>query len=70
MPAKASELAKVARKLGFEKVRQKGSHARWKHPDGRSTTIPTHGNAEIGSWLFYEILKQMEITEEEFEQLR
>jgi len=37
MPAKASELAKVARKLGFEKVRQKGSHARWKHPDGSST---------------------------------
>ncbi|WP_293047373.1 type II toxin-antitoxin system HicA family toxin [Moorena sp. SIO1F2] len=30
------------------KVRQKGSHARWKHPDGRSTTIPVHGNAEIG----------------------
>ena len=36
MPAKASELEKVARKLGFEKVRQKGSHARWKHADGRS----------------------------------
>lgn len=70
MPAKASELAKVARKLGFEKVRQKGSHSRWKHLDGRSTTIPIHGNAEIGSWLFYEILRQMGITEEEFEQLR
>lgn len=70
MPAKASELAKVVRKLGFEKVRQKGSHARWKHPDGRSTTIPTHGSAEIGNWLFHEVLRQMGITEEEFEQLR
>jgi predicted RNA binding protein YcfA (HicA-like mRNA interferase family) len=70
MSAKANELSKVARKLGFEKVRQKGGHARWKHSDGRSTTIPIHGNAEIGSWLFYEILKQMGITEEEFEQLR
>lgn len=70
MPAKASELAKVAQKLGFVKARQKGSHARWKHPDGRATTIPIHGNAEIGSWLFHEILKQMGITEEEFEQLR
>ncbi len=47
MPAKASELAKVAQKLGFEKVRQKGSHARWKHPDGRSTTIPVHGNGML-----------------------
>ena len=47
-------------------VRQKGSHARWKHPDGRATTIPIHGNSEIGSWLFYEILKQLGINEEDF----
>ncbi|NEO95331.1 MAG: addiction module toxin, HicA family, partial [Moorea sp. SIO3G5] len=40
MPAKAKTLEKVAKQLGFQKVRQKGSHARWKHPDGRSTTIP------------------------------
>ena len=70
MPAKAKEIERVARKLGFEKVRQKGSHARWKHSDGRATTIPIHGNAEIGSWLFQEILKQLAITEEEFNQLR
>ena len=30
-------MERVARKLGFEKVRQKGSYARWKHSDGRST---------------------------------
>jgi predicted RNA binding protein YcfA (HicA-like mRNA interferase family) len=36
MPAKAKELERVAKKLGFKKVRQKGSHARWKHPDGRA----------------------------------
>ncbi len=70
MPARAKEIERVARKLGFEKVRQKGSHARWKHPDGRATTIPIHRNAEIGSWLFKEILKQLGITEEEFNQLR
>jgi predicted RNA binding protein YcfA (HicA-like mRNA interferase family) len=56
--------------LGFEKVRQKGSHARWQHPDSRSTTIPIHGNSEIGGWLFYEILDQLGITEAEFEKLR
>jgi predicted RNA binding protein YcfA (HicA-like mRNA interferase family) len=68
MPAKASELTKVAKKLGFVKVRQKGSHARWKHQDGRATTIPIHGNIYIGGWLFYEILEQLGITEEEFKQ--
>ncbi|MBN3922208.1 type II toxin-antitoxin system HicA family toxin [Nostoc sp. NMS4] len=61
MPAKASELERVARKLGFEKVRQKGSHARWQHPDGRATTISIHA--------FYEILKQLGIIEEHFNQL-
>jgi predicted RNA binding protein YcfA (HicA-like mRNA interferase family) len=69
MPAKARDLQKVARKLGFQLVRQKGSHARWKHPDGRATTIPIHGDNEIGSWLFYEILKQMGVTEEDFRKL-
>ncbi len=66
MPVKARDIEKVARRLGFQKTRQKGSHARWKHPDGRATTIPVHGNAEIGGWLFYEILEQLGITEEEF----
>jgi predicted RNA binding protein YcfA (HicA-like mRNA interferase family) len=70
MPARAKEIERVARKLGFEKARQKGSHARWKHPDGRATTIPIHGNAEIGSWLFQEIPRQLGIIEEEFNQLR
>jgi predicted RNA binding protein YcfA (HicA-like mRNA interferase family) len=69
MPAKASDLQKVAETLGFRMVRHKGSHARWKHPDGRATTIPIHGNNEIGSWLFYEILKQLGITEDDFRRL-
>lgn len=70
MPAKIRDLERVARKLGFEKVRQRGSHARWQHPDGRATTIPIHRNGEIGNWLFYEVLKQLAITEEEFDELR
>jgi len=70
MPAKANELMSVAKKLGFRKVRQKGGHARWKHEDGRATTIPVHGDAEIGGWLFYEILKQLEITVKDFHQLK
>jgi predicted RNA binding protein YcfA (HicA-like mRNA interferase family) len=69
MPVKARDLERAALRLGFKKVRQKGSHARWKHPDGRSTTIPIHGNSEIGGWLFHEILSQMEISEEEFKEI-
>ena len=34
MPAKVKEIEKVAKKLGFIRARQKGSHARWKYPYG------------------------------------
>lgn len=70
MPAKARDVERVARQLGFQKVRQKGSHARWQHSDGRATTIPAHGEAEIGGWLFREILKQLGIDEDTFQRLR
>lgn len=70
MPAKASDLECVAKALGFIKARQRGSHARWKHPDGRATTIPVHSSVEIGGWLFREILKQLGVSEEEFERLK
>jgi predicted RNA binding protein YcfA (HicA-like mRNA interferase family) len=70
VPAKAADVARVARKLGFRRTRQKGSHARWQHPDGRATTIPVHGDADIGGWLFREILTQLGVTEEEFRRLR
>lgn len=68
--AKAAELQRVARKLGFVPVRQKGSHQRWKHPGGRATTIPIHPNTTITPPLYYEILKQLGLTEEEFNQLK
>jgi predicted RNA binding protein YcfA (HicA-like mRNA interferase family) len=70
MPAKAKELERVASRLGFEKVRQKGSHARWKHSDGRATTIPIHPSTEIGGWLLHKILKELGISEDQFRQLR
>ena len=69
MPVKARDFERVARKMGFEKTRQKGSHARWKHRDGRATTIPAYPSTEIGGWLFHEILSQLGISEEEFRRL-
>ena len=31
---------------GFSFVRQKGSHQRYRHPDGRSVTIAPHGGGD------------------------
>jgi predicted RNA binding protein YcfA (HicA-like mRNA interferase family) len=66
----AREFQNVARKLGFMKTRQTGSHERWNHPDGRAVTIPLRGDREIGPPLFYKILRQLGITPEQFQSLR
>ena len=61
---------RAASQLGFVQTRQKGSHARWQHKDGRATTIPVHPSTEIGGWLYHQILKQLGITEEGLRNLR
>lgn len=68
--ARAVELQRIAIRLGFERARQTGSHERWRHPDGRATTIPIHGGREIGPPLFFRILEQLGIDLGTFERLR
>jgi predicted RNA binding protein YcfA (HicA-like mRNA interferase family) len=68
--ARAEEFRRAAAKLGFVKARQTGSHERWRHQDGRATTIPIHGGREIGPPLFYRILNQLGIDQKEFDSLR
>ena len=68
--ATAREFQRVASALGFIRRRQTGSHERWTHGDGRSVTIPLHGGREIGPPLFFKILRQLNVSPEEFERLR
>jgi len=63
------EFCKILVKLGFEKIYGKGSHVRFKHPDGRRTIVPVHGNEKLGKGLTLEILKQIKLTKKEFEDL-
>ena len=60
------KLIKMLEKFEFEVLRTKGSHHFLKHPDGRSTVVPVHGKETIGIGLFHKILKDCEITVEEF----
>ena len=64
------EFCKILEKIGFEKVYGRGSHMRFKHSDGRRTVIPVHGNENLGRGLLREILKQIEISKEEYNKLR
>ena len=69
-PAKPEQVIRVLKRLGFVLIRQKGSHAIFRHPDGRWTTVPIHKGQDIGRGLLHKILKDAKLTTEEFEKLR
>jgi len=62
----ARRMEKLLFRLGFEKVRQKGSHAFYRHPDGRTTTLPHHKGRLLARPLVREILREIEITPEDY----
>ncbi|PIN94923.1 hypothetical protein COU53_01725 [Candidatus Pacearchaeota archaeon CG10_big_fil_rev_8_21_14_0_10_30_48] len=64
------EMCKILEKLGFEKTYGKGSHVRFRHPDGRKTVVPIHGNEDLGKGLLREILRQINLSKEKYEELR
>ena len=62
----AKRMEKLLLRLGFEKVRQKGSHAFYRHPDGRVTTVPHHKAKLLARPLIREILREIEITIDDY----
>jgi len=66
----AKQLLKVCHKLGYQIIRQKGSHIRLKHfhnPERQPLTVPDH--RVIGKGLLRKILRDMKITVEDFSKL-
>lgn len=62
-------MEKVLLSLGFEPVRQKGSHVFYRHTDGRTTTVPNHPGRDIARPLIREILREIKLTPEQFQAL-
>lgn len=62
----AKEMEKVLLSLGFQPVRRKGSHVFYRHPDGRTTTLPHHPGRDLARPLIREILREIELTPEAF----
>jgi len=63
---KSKELIKFLEKLGFTVVRQRGSHAQLKHPDGRMTTVPVHKGRDISPNLLRQIAKDIDMDVKSF----
>ncbi|NBV70113.1 MAG: addiction module toxin, HicA family [Synechococcaceae bacterium WB4_2_0805] len=63
------ELIAAFTKIGFVVTRIRGSHHIIKHPDGRTTVIPSHAGESIGPGLLANILRSLKITRSELEDL-
>lgn len=63
---RAKELIRILNKLGFFKFHQVGSHAQFKHPDGRRVTVPIHSGKEIGRKTLRGIIDDLDLTVEGF----
>ena len=68
-PQSVKTVCKALKELGFEFIRQKGSHLRFAHPDGRKTTVPSHTGEDIGPKLLNKIAKDIQIENKEFEKV-
>jgi len=62
-------MEKVLLYLGFQVVRQKGSHVFYRHPDGRTTTVPNHPGRDLARPLVREILREIELSPEELTEI-
>ena len=57
---------RVLVRLGFAVARQNGSHVFYRHPDGRTTTVPRHASRDIAPALLRKILDDIGVTPDEF----
>lgn len=62
---KPHEVVARLERLGFVKVRQRGSHKQFRYPDKRCTTVPFHSGKDISPILLRRIAKDINVTVEE-----
>lgn len=65
-PLPPEKVIRALEKAGFERVRQKGSHIFMRHPNGRTTIVPYHKKENIGRGLLRKIIRDAQMTVEEF----
>ena len=63
---KPKEVAAILERLGFQEIRQRGSHKQFRHSDGRGTTVPFHAGRNISPILLKKICKDIDVPIEDF----
>lgn len=59
-------VARVLATFGFHAVRQRGSHVRFKHAEGRGTTVPNHSGEEVARGTLRAIIRDVGVDVDEF----
>ena len=62
---KPREVVALLQGLGFNEVRQRGSHKQFRHADGRGTTVPFHQGRDISPTLLRKIAQDIGLTPEQ-----
>ncbi len=65
----ARTMEKLLLHLGYSAVRQKGSHVFYRHPEGRTTTVPHHPGRDLARPLIRAILRDIDISSEHYAEL-
>ncbi len=69
-PEKPDRVIKVLKQLGFKFIRQSGSHAVFRHPNGKWTTVPVHPGKYVSKGILRKIIRDAGISVEEFNKLK
>ena len=62
----ANDVIRVLRRNGFMKAGQKGSHQKWRHPNGRQVIVAMHGNKPIPIGTLKSIIEGSGLSADEF----
>ena len=62
----ANDVIRVLRKHGFAFIRQRGSHQKWRHVNGRQVIVAMHGNKPIPIGTLKSIVEGSGLAVEEF----
>jgi predicted RNA binding protein YcfA (HicA-like mRNA interferase family) len=67
--AEAKTVIKILQLKGYKKIGQSGSHIQFKDGKGTIITVPIHPGRKVGRGLLRKIIRDLEITREEFTEL-
>ena len=62
----ANDVIRVLRRNAFARVGQKGSHQKWRHPDGRQVIVADHGNKPIPIGTLKSIIEGAKLSVDDF----